>query len=346
MKILLIMDPGIPVPPPLYGGHERLVYMFAEEYQKQGHEVSLLAGPDSHISGTCYTFGENNLEKTVRQKNKELLQAWAFLRKHRNKFDLVHNFGRLIYLLPVLNNPVKKIMTYGRPVSARGIKIINALPNRNLIFTACSNYCVSTGNITGKWQTVYNAVDFGQYRLNGNPGENAPLMFLGRLDKVKGVHTAIKVAKATNHQLIIAGNIPHTTDNLEYYKTEIEPQIDGKQIKYVGALNDAGKNDYLGRAKALLFPIEWDEPFGMVMVEAMACGTPVIAFSRGSVPEVLTEQTGIKVNTFDEMVAAVKQVAKIDRKTCRETAKQRFDCQVIAGQYLRLFSNDDVVNKN
>jgi len=338
MRILLIMDPGIPVPPPLYGGHERLVYMFAEEYQKQGHEVSLLAGPDSHISGTCYPFGENNLEKTTSQKNKELLQAWAFLRKHSKEFDLVHNFGRLIYLLPILNNSVKKIMTYGRPVSARGIKTINALPNRNLIFTACSDYCVSTGNVAGKWQTVYNAIDFAQYRLNENPGENAPLMFLGRLDKVKGVHTAIKVAKATNHQLIIAGNIPHTADNLEYYKSEIEPLIDGKQIKYVGALNDAGKNDYLGQAKALLFPIEWDEPFGMVMVEAMACGTPVIAFSRGSVPEVVTGQTGIKVNTFDEMVAAVNQAAGIDRKLCRETAKQRFDCPVIAKQYLQLFS--------
>jgi len=346
MKILLIMDPGIPVPPPLYGGHERLVYMFAGEYQRQGHEVTLLAGPDSHISGTCYAFGENNLEKTARQKNKELLQAWKFLRKHKNEFDLIHNFGRLIYLLPVLNKSVKKIMTYGRPVSARGIKIMNALPNRNLIFTACSDYCVSTGNVAGRWQTVYNAIDFAQYRLNGNPGENVPLMFLSRLDKVKGVHTAIKVAKATNHQLIIAGNIPHTTDNLEYYKTEIEPQIDGKQIKYVGALNDAGKNDYLGRAKALLFPIEWDEPFGMVMVEAMACGTPVIAFSRGSVPEVLTDQTGIKVNTFDEMVAAVTQVGEIDRKTCRETARLRFDSPIIAKQYLHLFSNDSAAYRN
>ncbi|MEP6611847.1 MAG: hypothetical protein ABJA76_08185, partial [Mucilaginibacter sp.] len=194
MKILLIMDPGIPVPPPLYGGHERLVYMFAEEYQKQGHEVSLLAGPGSNISGTCYAFGENKLEKSASQKNRELLQAWAFLRKHRNTFDLIHNFGRLIYLLPVLNSQIKKIMTYGRPVSTRGIKIINALPNRNIIFTACSNYCVSTGDVAGKWQTVYNAIDFSLYQLKTQIVTDAPLMFLGRLDKVKGVHTAIAVA--------------------------------------------------------------------------------------------------------------------------------------------------------
>src|SRR5260221_5913892 len=112
-------------------------------------------------------------------------------------------------------------------------------------------------------------------------------MFLGRLDRVKGAHIAIKIAKATNNYLILAGNIYHTPDNLAYFKSEIEPQIDNEQIKYVGPLNDLEKNNYLRQAKALLFPIEWDEPFGMVMVESMACGTPVIAFKRGSVPEVV-----------------------------------------------------------
>ncbi|MEP6614285.1 MAG: glycosyltransferase, partial [Mucilaginibacter sp.] len=156
----------------------------------------------------------------------------------------------------------------------------------------------------------------------------------------KGAHTAIAVAKATNNQLIIAGNISHTADNLEYFKTEIEPLIDGKQIKYVGALNDAEKNKYLGQAKALLFPIEWDEPFGMVMVEAMACGTPVIAFNRGSVPEVVTTKTGIRVNNFAEMVTAINHVSEIDRAACREEAMGRFDVPVIAKQYLNLFIND------
>jgi len=333
------MDPGIPVPPPLYGGHERLVYMFAEEYQKQGHQVSLLAGPGSNISGQCYVFGKNKLAKSARQRNQEMLQAWAFLYRRKNEFELVHNFGRLAYLLPILNNPVKKIMTYGRPVSARGIKIVNALPDRNLIFTACSNYCVSTGNVAGNWKTVYNAVDFSRYELNEKPSADAPLMFLGRLDRVKGVHTAIEVAKATNNRLIIAGNIPDTADNLDYYKTKIEPQIDGKQIKYVGPLNDAEKNLYLGKAKALLFPIEWDEPFGMVMVEAMACGTPVIAFNRGSVPEVVSPKNGIAVNTPIQMIESIKHVAEIGRKVCREAAKERFDVKVIAKRYLGLFDD-------
>ncbi|HEY8784039.1 MAG TPA: glycosyltransferase [Mucilaginibacter sp.] len=337
MRILLIMDPGIPVPPVMYGGHERLVYLFAEEYKKLGHEVTLLAGPQSHCGGKTVTFGTNDLNRSRWIRFKEAGFVWKYLWQNKNKFDLIHNFGRLAYLLPVLNHPVKKIMTYGRPVARRGIKIVNALSNRNLLFTGCSNYCVSTGNVAGAWKTVYNAIDFSQYELNEVVTENAPLMFLGRLDRIKGVHTAIKVAKATNNKLIIAGNISHTPDNYAYFKKEIEPQIDNDQIKYVGPLNDLEKNSFLKQAKALLFPVEWDEPFGMVMIEAMACGTPVIAFNRGSVSEVVNKETGKIVDTVDEMATAVSSINLLNRKTCRETALKRFDVSVIAGYYLCSF---------
>jgi glycosyltransferase involved in cell wall biosynthesis len=340
MRILLIMDPGIPVPPKLYGGHERLVYLFAEEYQKLGHTVTLLAGPESECSGSTVTFGTNDLNRSKWVRFKEACFVWKYLRQNRNKFDLIHNFGRLIYLLPVLKHPVKKIMTYGRPVATNGIKIVNALPNQNLIFTACSNYCVSTGNVAGKWETVYNAIDFSQYEVSEKVNETAPLMFLGRLDKIKGVHTAISVAKATNNQLIIAGNISHTADNYAYFKAEIEPQIDNERIKYVGPLNDIEKNTYLGQAKALLFPIEWDEPFGMVMIEAMACGTPVIAFKRGSVPEVVENGiTGFIVNNQVEMINKITLLTSIDRNTCRQKSEEKFHIRKMANQYLSLFNS-------
>lgn len=331
------MDPGIPVPPTAYGGHERLVYLFAEEYIKMGHEVTVLAGPGSHCSGKTVTFGVNDLDRSKLQRYREVIFVWRYLRKNRDNFDLVHNFGRLAYLLPILNHPVKKIMTYGRPVAQKGIKKITSRRNQNLVFTACSDYCVSTGNVAGKWKTVYNAIDFSQYRLREEVADDAPLMFLGRLDRVKGAHTAIKVARATGNKLVIGGNVSHTPDNYAYFKQEIESQVDGIQIIYHGPMDDDAKNKYLGMAKALLFPIEWDEPFGMVMAEAMACGTPVVAFNRGSVPEVVSDKTGIIVQTADEMAGAVRSVGKIDRKTCREEARKRFDVPVIAAEYLKLF---------
>ncbi len=330
------MDPDIPVPPTLYGGIERIVYLLANQYTKLGHSVTLLAGPGSYCDGQTVIYGKNG-ENTKAQRRKNIVNVWHYLYTNKAKFDLIHNFGRLIYLLPVLNHPVKKIMSYQRAVTPKGIKVISSLPNRNLIFTACSSDCVATGNVAGNWHTVYNALDFSSYHATGHVAADAPLMFLGRLDKIKGAHTAIKVAKTTGHQLILAGNIPTTPDNLQYYKSEIEPLIDNQQIKYIGALNDEEKNHWLGKAKAFLFPIEWAEPFGIVMIEAMACGTPVIAFNRGSVPEVVEEGvTGFIVTDENEMAGKVLSIDGFDRLACRRTAEQKFDINKIASDYLSL----------
>jgi glycosyltransferase involved in cell wall biosynthesis len=336
MRILLIMNPGLPVPPKLYGGVERIVYILAEEYIRLGHEVTLLAAPGSYCSGKTVIFGADGNKEAKWGGFKEFAFVWKFLLKNHNDFDLIHNFGRLIYLFPILNKHVFKLMSYQRPVTVRGIKLITSLPNKNLIFTACSDNCAATGAIKGIWKTVYNAIKFSDYQLTEQLSTDAPLMFLGRLDRVKGAHIAIRVAKETNSKLVIAGNISETPDNYEYYQNELEPQFDGRQIFYIGPVNDHQKNEYLGKAKALLFPIEWDEPFGIVMIEAMACGTPVIGFNRGSVPEVLTRETGIKVNTAEEMITAVHAVDNIERKVCRETGMKRFDISVIANEYLKL----------
>lgn len=337
------MDPGILVPPKGYGGHERLVYMFAKEYASLGHEVHLLVTNGSEVEGcTVHGYGKEGFPPKKFDALMAIPKVWWFLWKNRNKFDLIHNFGRLAYLLPVLNHSVKKIMTYGREISTSNIININKLINQNIIFTGCSENLVSRGNVAGRWKTVYNAINFSKYILVEKVADDAPLMFLGRIERVKGCHTAIKVALETGNKLFIGGNVSPLEDEKKYFEEEIKPFIDGTQIVFLGPLNDELKNTYLGQAKALLFPIEWNEPFGMVMVEAMACGTPVIAFSRGSVPEVVSNGVnGFLVNNTNEIISKIMLVNKLNRKKCYEYARSVFDVKVISKHYINLFQHEN-----
>ena len=198
---------------------------------------------------------------------------------------------------------------------------------------------MQTGNTAGRWETVYNAIDFTKYDLKEQLSNDAPLMFLGRIEALKGTHIAVQVALKTQSKLWIAGNIE--AEHRAFYEEQVAPFVDGEQIIYLGTLNDEQKNFYLGKSKALLFPIEWDEPFGMVMVEAMACGTPVIAFPGGAVREVVEEEkTGFIVTDENAMIEKVKVLSLIDRRSCRTIAQKRFDSPGIAVNYLNLFSYD------
>jgi glycosyltransferase involved in cell wall biosynthesis len=340
MKILLIMDPGILVPPKGYGGHERLVYMFAKEYHRLGHEVHLLVTEGSQVSG-CYvhSIGKEGFPPGKKEMYRATFCAWTFLIKQRNTFDIVHNFGRLLYLLPILNCRVKKIMTYGRIINRRNISVINQFPTKNIVFTAPSDWCKNTGNSAGNWLTIYNAIDFDAYTLQKEVPLDAPLIFLSRLEKLKGAHDAIKVALETNNKLILAGNISPLKEEREYFDNEIKPYIDGKNIIYVGTLDDKGKNYYLGKAKAMLFPARTEEAFGMVLIEAMSCGTPVIAFSSGATSEIVEEgKTGYIVADIDGMKKAIDNITSINREKCRNAAEEKYDVKKITREYLNIFN--------
>jgi glycosyltransferase involved in cell wall biosynthesis len=183
---------------------------------------------------------------------------------------------------------------------------------------------------------VYNAVDTARFLPTVTVPEDAPLVFLGRIESIKGPHLAIQIAREAGRRLVIAGNVP--AEAQDYFDREIAPHIDGRAVSYAGAVDDAAKGLLLSSARALLMPILWDEPFGIVMAEALACGTPVLGLSRGSVPEVVEDGvTGFSRGTTAELVETVAPAARLDRRACRRAAETRFSQAPMVDAYLAVY---------
>src|SRR5439155_17425120 len=211
---------------------------------------------------------------------------------------------------------------------------------RRLHYTAVSAAIRDTGRPGGgDWSVVYNCAPVDQYKLRTDVDPAAaPLVFLGRLDRCKGAHTAIAVARRLNRPLQIAGNVSSLPHERAYFAREIQPLIDGRLITYVGPVDNLRKNELLGGAAALLLPIEWEGPFPVVLPESLLCGTPVIAFRRGGVPEGIDDgKTGFNCNTLEEMCDAVGQLPRIDRAMCRAEAERRFSGRAITDEYEALY---------
>jgi glycosyltransferase involved in cell wall biosynthesis len=332
LKIALTVDPEIAVPPLHYGGIERIVDFLVTEYLKEGHTVHLFANSDSRNDCVRKIWpGKSVLNKA------DILKNTLFLTKNyiTEKYDVVHSFSRLAYLSLVLPLGAKCIMSYQRePTLGQIAKAGKLALKNNLWFTGCSNYISNQIKSVATAFTVYNGVPLPTYQFNPAPDPET-LIFLGRIEPIKGTHLAIEVAKKTNKKLIIAGNIPHEYQN--YFDKQIKPELN-ERITYVGSVNDRQKNELLGNAAAFLMPIEWDEPFGIVMTEAMACGTPVIGLRRGAVPEVVkNEKTGYICNNIDELIQGVERIGNIDRSLVRKDLEERFSSTVIAGEYLSLY---------
>ncbi len=319
MKILLTADPEIPVPPKLYGGCERVIDVLVRGLIERGHEVILIANRESQVP--CRLIGYPC------KKSSELVLHTAYVCREilKHKPDVVHSLGRLAYIAPLLPFPIPKVMTYQRMITPRSVFWGVRLSRKTLCFTAISRHITRQTSPLTQWHVVYNGVPTRFYRFQPLVGPEAPLVFLGRLESIKGPHVAIEVAKKTGYPLILMGNVPEEKIHQEYYREKIIPHLDGKNIIHVGPVNDTQKNEILGRARALLMPILFDEPFGLVMAEALACGTPVIAFDRGSVREIVRPGAdGFVCDTEDEMAAAVGRLHQIDRRNCRERAETCF----------------------
>lgn len=329
MKIALLADPEIPVPPINYGGIERVIDLLINVLKKNGHEITLFAHRNS-ITAADHFYAYPAIGQT---KYDLIRNSFLVSRLLINQPDVVHSFGRLAYLTALLPLRMPKLMSYQRkPTIAQVKKAIKYAGKNSMYFTGCSDYITDQIKPFADASTVYNAVSMEHYQFKEIVPNDAPLVFLGRVEPIKGTHTAIKVAQQTGRKLIIAGNVPGYAQ--EYFNLEIAPFIDQKQISYIGVVNDLQKNELLGKAAALLMPIEWNEPFGIVMAEALACGTPILAFSRGAASEIVINGTnGYLCYTFLDMVNAVAKLNLIDRKACSKDAELRFSETTLVKNY-------------
>jgi glycosyltransferase involved in cell wall biosynthesis len=332
MHIALTADPELPVPPRLYGGIERVIAMLAAELSARGHRVTLFAHPESTASAELVPWPGCR----SRSRRDVLLNASTLWREvRRRQVDLIHSFSRIAYLLPLLPLPIAKLMSYQRPITRRTVQMGNALSRGSLEFSAISEWMMEPVADVGRWHLVPNGVPLSNFPFVAQPGFDAPLMFLGRVEAIKGPHLAIEVAKRTNLPLVIAGNVP--SEHQGWFDAEIAPHLN-EQIRYVGPVDDVRKAEILGQARALLMPILWDEPFGIVMAEAMACGTPVLGLCRGSVPEVVEHGvSGLVVSNLEQMVAAIPRLNTLDRHACRARVEACSSELAIAEAYLTVY---------
>ncbi len=321
------------MPPELYGGIERIVDMLAQGLVARGHEVTLFAHPDS----TCPVPHIAWPGKHSRNALDTFRNTAALTRKvTKGDFDLVHSFSRLAYMTPFLPSSLPKLMTYQRDINATSVALGHRLSRGTLEFSAIGRWMTEPMQHKAHWHFVPNGVPLETYNFAPTVPDDAPLVFLGRIEEIKGPHLAIDIAKRTNRKLVIAGNIPD--EHAAWVTAHVEPHMDGEQIQYVGPVDDAQKNTLLGSAAAFLMPILWDEPFGIVMAEAMACGTPVLGLRRGAVPEVVEDGvTGFVRDTVDELVETVTQLPAIDRTACRARVEALYSEDAVVEGYLALY---------
>jgi glycosyltransferase involved in cell wall biosynthesis len=245
--------------------------------------------------------------------------------------DVIHSFGRLLSLLPLLPTRVAKVMSYQRAVTPRSVVWSRRLARGRLTFVGCSSRMLDGVRDLAPWRVVYNAVNSSSYTYAAEVRADAPLVFLGRVEYIKGPQVAIEVARRTGRRLVIAGNVPD--GHQQFFEQTIAPHLGGR-ISHVGPVDDHDKDRLLAQAAALLMPILWEEPFGIVMAEALACGTPVIGFNRGAVPEIVRPGvTGFVCEREADMVAAVANLGTLSRRACRQDAEARFSQSALVDAY-------------
>jgi glycosyltransferase involved in cell wall biosynthesis len=323
------------VPPKTYGGTERVVSWLTEELVRLGHDVTLFASGDSMTTARLVPCAPESLRLAtdcIDQMAHHFVELERVLQE-KDDFDLIHFHTDYIHF------PVSSRERYVNVTTLHGRLDIPDLVPLYEVYSKMPVISISDSQREPlpnlNWQgTVYHGFPPETYKAYTKPGKY--LAFLGRTSPEKGLDKAIDIAKALGMPLKIAAKIDKADQ--DYFDACIKPALDSSDIEFIGEIGYPEKNEFLGQASALLFPICWPEPFGIVMIEAMACGTPVIAYPFGSVPEVMKDGvSGYVVPDLDSAVEAVKKIDQLDRKKVRKYFEQRFTAARMTQDYLRIY---------
>jgi len=346
LKIAQIAPLWFPIPPKKYGGTERIVSYLSEELTKRGHKVTLFASGDSKTKAKLISVRPKSLiEAGYNWQDpfwnlENLTEAFS----QAKNFDIIHSHLDL-WALPFLNLTNKPVIhtlhnqLYKASITREGerkptrIEIFERHKNEAMAaFISKSERVNSAVKFKKSW-IVYNGIDISQLRFNPKPKDH--FVWIARIDPFKGIENAIKAAKIANVKLLLAGRLD--PQRKEYFVKKIKPHLSNK-IKYLGELSQEKLSSFYGSAIACLYPIEWEEPFGLIMTESMACGTPVIVFDRGSAKEIVSDgKTGFVVKNIEEMVKAMKKIDQIDRTACRQRVEKYFTYRKMVDNYEKIY---------
>ncbi|HEU5074308.1 MAG TPA: glycosyltransferase family 4 protein [Polyangiaceae bacterium] len=332
MRIAQVAPLAEAVPPRAYGGTERVVSWLTEELVRRGHEVTLFASGDSVTSARLVASVDEGLRLAGKLDTfpiEQMLQIDAVTCRAR-EFDVIH-YHCDYYHFPLSRRISTPTLTtlHGRLDLPGLTRAFGAYPEMPLVSISDAQRQPLDVELNW-WATVHHGLPKDLLAFNRDGGKY--FAFLGRISQEKRLDRAIAIARALDTPLKVAAKVDPMDQ--KYFETTIEPLLGDPLVEMVGEIGDADKGDFLGNAKALLFPIDWPEPFGLVMIEALACGTPVVAFRNGSVPEVLVHgETGFIVDTLEEAIAAAGQVESIDRARCRAHFERCFSVETMAKNY-------------
>lgn len=335
MKIAIVAPLAEAVPPKLYGGTERVVSWLTEELVRQGHNVTLFASGDSETKAKLAPCASQGLRLSgIRDHLASTLKMLKEVRRRADEFDFIHfNIDLLPQALFEDISHKCAITLHGRLDLPDFLPIYEAYPAMPLISISMEQRRPMPKN--SNWlANIPHGLDPALFRFHPHGGDY--LAFLGRISPEKRPDRAIAIAKRANIPLKIAAKVD--ADDKTYFRNKIEPLLEDPLIEFIGEINDSQKAKFLGHAKALLFPIDWPEPFGLVMIEAMAAGTPVIAWKNGSVPEVMRDGVnGFVVNSIGAAVAAAGRLDSLDRRAVRDDFEARFSAERMAKDYVAAF---------